>query len=62
MVPNMDYIATFVGFDPMYIGVLLAFPNAWHAAAVAITLVLFQKQILGEERFLEDAFGDEYND
>ena len=52
----------FVGFDLMYIGILLAFPNAWHAAAVAITLVLFHKQILGEEQFLEGAFGEEYAD
>ena len=52
----------FVGFDLMYIGILLAFPNAWHAAAVAITLMLFHKQILGEEQFLEGAFGEEYAD
>ena len=52
----------FVGFDLMYIGILLAFPNAWHAAAVAIILVLFHKQILGEEQFLEGAFGEEYID
>lgn len=52
----------FVGFDLMYLGILLAFPNAWHAAAVAITLVLFHKQILGEEQFLEGAFGEEYID
>ena len=52
----------FVGFDLMYIGILIAFPNAWHAAAVAITLVLLHKQILGEEQFLEEAFGKEYND
>ena len=52
----------FVGFDLMYIGILLAFPNAWHATAVAITLVLFHKQILGEEQFLEGAFGEEYAD
>lgn len=52
----------FVGFELMYIGILLAFPNAWHATAVAITLVLFHKQILGEEQFLEGAFGEEYAD
>lgn len=52
----------FVGFDLMYIGILLAFPNAWHALAVAITLALFHNQILGEEQFLEGAFGEEYAD
>jgi len=52
----------FVGFDLMYIGILIAFPNAWHSAAVATAVVLFHKQILGEERFLVEAFGDEYID
>lgn len=51
----------FVGFDLMYIGILLAFPNAWHAP-VSITLMLFHKQILSEEQFPEGAFGEEYAD
>lgn len=50
----------FVGFDLLYLGILIAFPNAWHAAAVAIALVLFHKQILNEEKFLTAAFGNEY--
>lgn len=44
----------------MYIGILISFPNAWHAAAVAITLVLFHKQILDEEQYLARALCDEY--
>jgi len=52
----------FVGFDLMYIGILVAYPNAWHATAVAITIDLLHKQILGEEKFLEGAFGPEYLD
>lgn len=50
----------FVGFDLMYIGILAMFPNLWHLAAVILTVLLFHRQILGEERFLESAFGEEY--
>lgn len=50
----------FVGFDLMYIGILIAFPNAWHALATAVTILLFHKQILCEETFLEEVFGNEY--
>lgn len=50
----------FLGFDLMYVGILVAFPNAWHALATALTILLFHKQILGEEHFLEEAFGDDY--
>lgn len=50
----------FVGFDLMYIGIVIAFPNAWHACAAAFTGWLLHKQIKGEEVFLENAFGKEY--
>lgn len=50
----------FVGFDLMYIGIVIAFPNAWHAVAAAFTAWLLHKQIKGEEVFLENAFGKEY--
>lgn len=50
----------FVGFDLMYVGILAMFPNLWHLAAVILTVLLFHRQILGEERFLESAFGEEY--
>lgn len=50
----------FVGFDLMYLGIVIAFPNAWHAVAAAFTAWLLHKQIKGEEVFLENAFGKEY--
>lgn len=50
----------FVGFDLMYLGIVIAFPNAWHACAAALTAWLLHKQIKGEEEFLEKAFGKEY--
>ncbi len=50
----------FVGFDLMYVGILAMFPNVWHMVAVILTIILFHRQILGEERFLESAFGEEY--
>lgn len=52
----------FLGFDLLYIGILIAYPNVWHAVAVVIALCLFHKQIKNEEAFLENAFGQEYAD
>ncbi len=52
----------FLGFDLLYIGILLAFPNVLHACFVLLNIVLFHLQILNEERFLETAFGQEYQD
>ena len=50
----------FVGFDLMYIGILVAYPNIWHAAAVILVVYLFHQQIRNEETFMEEAFGEEY--
>lgn len=50
----------FVGFDLLYLGILLAYPNVWHACAVAAAICLFHLQILGEEKFLTRTFGEEY--
>ena len=52
----------FVGFDLIYLGILIAYPNAWHAASVILALCLFHQQIKNEESFLEKAFGQEYLD
>lgn len=57
---RMSRNPAFLGFDLMYVGILVSFPNVWHALATALTIILFHKQILSEERFLEEAFGDEY--
>lgn len=51
----------FLGFDLMYIGILLAFFN-WYLCGVTIfAIVLFHLQIVNvEEDFLMETFGDEY--
>lgn len=50
----------FVGFDLLYIGTALVFPNVVMIGASIMALVLFHLQILEEEKFLPSAFGDEY--
>ena len=50
----------FVGFDLLYIGCALCFPNVVNIAATLLVIVLFHLQILGEEKFLAAAFGAEY--
>ena len=50
----------FLGFDLLYIGCALAFPNVMNIAFALATLGLFHAQILGEEAFLARVFGDEY--
>lgn len=52
----------FVGFDLLYIGCSLAFPNLFNIAAMVIAMVFFHMQILGEEEFLTDMFGKAYTD
>ena len=52
----------FVGFDLLYIGCALAFPNPVNIAAALVSMVMFHIQILGEEQFLTDTFGREYKD
>lgn len=52
----------FVGFDLMYIGLAISFPNAWHIIFVVGALFVFHIQILNEEAFMEKAFGQEYVD
>lgn len=50
----------FVGFDLMYIGLLLAFPNYLHLFFVLLALFMFDRQIRFEEIFLLKSFGREY--
>ena len=52
----------FVGFDLLYIGCALAFPNIINIALVLAAVVVFHVQILGEEKFLAEKFGKEYLD
>ena len=50
----------FCGFDLIYIGTLLVFPSVIHVIAVVLTIIFFHLQILEEEKFMESAFGAEY--
>ena len=51
----------FLGFDLMYIGILLAFFNWLLCVVTCAVMVLFHLQIVNvEEEFLVKAFGDEY--
>ena len=51
----------FLGFDLMYIGILLSFFNWILCVATGAALVLFHLQIVNvEEDFLLDAFGEDY--
>lgn len=52
----------FVGFDFLYIGCALAFPNIISIIASLMAVIAFHIQILGEEKFLAAAFGREYHD
>jgi protein-S-isoprenylcysteine O-methyltransferase Ste14 len=50
----------FLGFDLLYIGCALCFPNLVNIALTLLVIILFHLQILGEEKFLATAFGAEY--
>jgi len=50
----------FVGFDLLYIGSFLASPNLFMLITAVFTIVLLHLQILEEEKYLPQAFGEEY--
>lgn len=50
----------FLGFDFMYIGVLLMYFNPLTAVFSLFAIVMLHLQILQEERYLADVFGDNY--
>lgn len=52
----------FLGFDLMYLGVLLAFFNFIHLLFVLYAMIMLHLQILQEEQFLREAFGEKYED
>jgi protein-S-isoprenylcysteine O-methyltransferase Ste14 len=58
---RMSRNPAFVGFDLLYIGCAVAFPNIVNIVAAVAALVMFHFQILSEERFLDRAFGGEYS-
>ena len=52
----------FVGFDLLYIGVAMAFPNPVLIALTLAAISVFHLQILEEERYAVDIFGQPYAD
>lgn len=50
----------FLGFDLQYLGVLLMFANPLTLAFSLFAAVMLHMQILQEERFLENRFGEAY--
>lgn len=52
----------FLGFDGMYVGVLLLYFNLLTFVLTAFAVIMLHQQILQEEKFLSAAFGKEYDD
>lgn len=50
----------FVGFDLMYIGVLLMFFNIGTLLFSLFSIIMLHLQILQEEKYMANTFGDEY--
>lgn len=50
----------FLGFDLMYLGILISFFNYLHLLFVLFAMVMLHLQILQEEKFLTAAFGEPY--
>lgn len=52
----------FLGFDFMYIGVLLMYFNPLSAICSVFAVVMLHLQILQEEKYLLEVFGDSYSE
>ena len=52
----------FLGFDMMYLGMLLMYCNLLTAFFTAFAVVMLHLQILQEEKYLLDVFGAEYQE
>lgn len=50
----------FLGFDLLYFGCAIAFPNILNITVATLAIVFFHLQIRGEEEFLSNAFGSDY--
>jgi protein-S-isoprenylcysteine O-methyltransferase Ste14 len=50
----------FVGFDFLYLGTALLYPNIINIVFTLVVIILFHIQILGEEKFLIGKFGERY--
>ena len=52
----------FLGFDLVYIGILLLYFNPIHLIFTLFAIIMLHLQILQEEKFMEATFNDEYID
>ena len=52
----------FLGFDFMYIGVLLMYCNLLTVPLTVFAIVMLHLQILQEERYLDETFGEAYRE
>lgn len=52
----------FLGFDLMYLGILISFFNYLHLLFALFAVLMLHLQILQEEKFLTATFGDPYTD
>ena len=50
----------FLGFDLMYLGVLLMYCNPWNGMFTAFAIIMLHLQILQEEKYMESTFGEDY--
>lgn len=50
----------FLGFDLLYLGLLIAFFHPLHLLFALFAIVMLHLQILQEERFLKETFGERY--
>ena len=50
----------FVGFDLLYVGIAMAFPNLFLVSLTLAGLVVFHLQILQEERYMRSVFEADY--
>lgn len=50
----------FLGFDLVYIGLGIAFFNIWMCVISVVGIIMMHLQILEEEKFLREVFGEEY--
>ncbi len=52
----------FVGFDLLYLGIAAMFPNPALVALALVGPAAFHLQVLQEERYMRETFGDSYSD
>lgn len=52
--------AAFVGFDLMFLGLYLMYPNTWTLLLLILNLIAIHLLILQEEQHLSSVFGEQY--